>query len=185
MEHLPIIAVDMLIRRKGLHMSKLQAATPEDLQRLKLEASAYFGPKMLKQALLRLCQACGADSLDRFEKTMVDQIEAMHDDDNRANFETLKEFAIEQLYACVREVSSSPDMKQPLEETEARRTPGRSQKPETLEDQLQAGLEDSFPASDPPAVVSTAIPGGSKKLVGTDEVLKKKREEEAKNKSRS
>ncbi|TIP84503.1 MAG: hypothetical protein E5X63_17935, partial [Mesorhizobium sp.] len=80
-------------------MSKLQAATPEDLQRLKLEASAYFGPKMLKEALLRLCQACGADSLDRFEKTMVDQIEAMHDDDNRANFETLKEFAIEQLYA--------------------------------------------------------------------------------------
>ncbi|RVB80358.1 MULTISPECIES: hypothetical protein [unclassified Mesorhizobium] len=165
-------------------MSKLQAATPEDLQRLKLEASAYFGPKMLKESLLRLCQVCGSDSLERFEKNMVDQIEAMQDDD-RANFETLKEFAIEQLYACVREVKSSPDMKQPLEEAETRRTSGRSQKPETLEDQLQAGLEDSFPASDPPAVVSTAIPGGSKKLVGTDEVLKKQREEAAKNNSRS
>ncbi|TIM33346.1 MAG: hypothetical protein E5Y69_23350, partial [Mesorhizobium sp.] len=94
-------------------MSKLQAATPEDLQRLKLEASAYFGPKMLKESLLRLCQVCGSDSLERFEKNMVDQIEAMQDDD-RANFETLKEFAIEQLYACVREVKSSPDMKQPL-----------------------------------------------------------------------
>ncbi|PAQ10948.1 MULTISPECIES: hypothetical protein [Mesorhizobium] len=165
-------------------MSKLQAATSEDLQRLKLEASAYFGPKMLNEALLRLCQACGADSLDRFEKTMIDQIEAMHDDD-RANFETLKEFAIEQLYACVREVKSSPKMKQPLEETESRRTPGRSEEPKTLEDQLQAGLEDSFPASDPPAVVSTAISGGSKKLVGTDEVLKKQREQAAKDNGRS
>jgi hypothetical protein len=165
-------------------MSKLQAATREDLQRLKLEASAYFGPRLLKQALLRLCQACGSDSLARFEKAMVDQIEAMQDDD-RADFETLKEFAIEQLYACVREVKSSPDMKQPLEEAESRRTAGRSQRPETLEDQLQAGLEDSFPASDPPAVVSTAIPGGSKKLVGTDEVLKKQREAAAKNNRRS
>ncbi|WP_292602273.1 hypothetical protein [Mesorhizobium sp.] len=183
MEHLPTIAVDMLVRRKGCNMSKLQAATPEHLQRLKLEASAYFGPKVLHEALLRLCQACGSDSLDRFERSMVDQIEATHDE--RADFEAMKEFAIEQLYACIREVRSSPDMKQPLEETEARRTPGRSQKPETLEDQLQAGLEDSFPASDPPAVVSTAIPGGSKKLVGTDEVLKKQREEAAKNNDRS
>lgn len=161
-------------------MSKLQAATPEQLQRLKLEASAYFGPKMLNEALLRLCQACGSDSLGQFEKAMVDRIEAMHDD-GRANFETLKEFAIEQLYACVREVKSSPTVKQPPKETKARRTPGRPEEPEILEDQLQAGLEDSFPASDPPAVVSTTISGGSKKLVGTDEVLKRQREEAAKN----
>lgn len=114
---------------------------------------------------------------------MVDEIEAMHEE--RADFETMKEFAIEQLYACVREVRSSPGMKQPLEEAETRRTPGRSEEPKTLEDQLQAGLEDSFPASDPPAVVSTAISGGAKKLVGTDEVLKKQREEAAKNNDRS
>ncbi|MER8435261.1 hypothetical protein NKH36_05585 [Mesorhizobium sp. M1312] len=183
MEHLPTIAVDMLVRRKGLHMSKLQAVTPEHLQRLKLEAAGYFGPKLLHEALLRLCQACGSDSLDRFEKAMVDQIEAMHDE--RADFETMKEFAIEQLYACVREVSCSPKMKQPLEEAQTRRTPGRSEEPKTLEDQLQAGLEDSFPASDPPAVVSTAITGGAKKLVGTDEVLKKQRQEAAKNNDRS
>ncbi|RWM88906.1 MAG: hypothetical protein EOR84_26050 [Mesorhizobium sp.] len=164
-------------------MSKLQAATPEHLQRLKLEASAYFGPKVLHEALLRLCQAGGGDSLDRFEKTMVDQIEAMHDE--RADFETMKEFAIEQLYACVREVRCSPEMKQPLEEAETRRTPGRSEEPNTLEDQLQEGLEDSFPASDPPAVVSTTISGGAKKLVGTDEVLKKQREEAAKSNDRS
>ncbi|TIO11089.1 hypothetical protein [Mesorhizobium sp.] len=165
-------------------MSKLQAATPEQLQRLKLEASAYFGPKMLNEALLRLCQACGSDSLDQFEKTTVDQIEAMHDD-GRADFDALKEFAIEQLYACVREVKSSPKLKQPLKETKTRRTAGRSEEPEILEDQLQAGLEDSFPASDPPAVVSTTISGGSKKLVGTDEVLKKQREQAAENNSRS
>src|SRR3989337_4197828 len=132
MEHLPTIAVAMLVRRKGRHMSKLQAVTPEHLQRLKLEASAYIGPKVLHEALLRLCQAGGSRSLDRFEKTMIDQIEAMQDE--RADFETMKEFAIEQLYACVREVRCSPQMKQPLEEAETRRTPGRSEEPKTLED---------------------------------------------------
>jgi hypothetical protein len=40
-----------------------------------------------------------------------------------------------------------------------------------LEQQLQKGLEDTFPASDPPAVVSTTIPGRCKKLVGVDEML--------------
>ena len=104
--------------------------------------------------------------------------------DERADFETLKEFAVEQLYGCVRDVNSSPRMKQPLEENQTRRTSGRSEEPDTLEDQLQAGLEDSFPASDPPAVVSTVIPGGSKKLVGTDEVLKKQRENSARDSSR-
>lgn len=67
-------------------------------------------------------------------------------------------------------------MKQELENVESRRTAGRSEEPQTLEDQLQAGLEDSFPASDPPAVVATTIPGGAKRLVGTDDALKKQRE---------
>lgn len=43
-----------------------------------------------------------------------------------------------------------------------RRTPGRSEDPAILEEQLSEGLEDTFPASDPPAVVSTAIAGGCK-----------------------
>jgi len=43
-----------------------------------------------------------------------------------------------------------------------RRTPGRSDDPATLEEQLAEGLEDTFPASDPPTVVSTAIAGGCK-----------------------
>jgi hypothetical protein len=56
-----------------------------------------------------------------------------------------------------------------------RRTPGRSEVPDVLEEQLQEGLESSFPASDPPAVVSTAISGRGKKLVGTDETLARMR----------
>ena len=56
------------------------------------------------------------------------------------------------------------------------RTEGRSENADTLEEQLQSGLEDSFPASDPPAVVSTSISGGSKDIVGTDEVLRRKKE---------
>ncbi|MEI9408919.1 hypothetical protein [Mesorhizobium salmacidum] len=159
-------------------MSNFQAATPDRLRQLRLEASAHFTPMMLHEALLRLSHACGGESLERFEKAMVAQIEATKDD--RADFDTIKEFAIEQLYAVIREANDSPKKKQSLEKTETRRTPGRSEEPQTLEDQLQAGLEDSFPASDPPAVVSTAIPGGAKKLVGTDEVLKKQREEAAK-----
>ncbi|RWE42706.1 MAG: hypothetical protein EOS78_04790 [Mesorhizobium sp.] len=154
-------------------MSKLQAVDPEHLQQLRTEAAAHFAPIMLHEALLRLCHACGSENLDRFEKSMVGRIEATLDE--RPDFETMKEFAVEQLYTWVREVKASPNMKQELEKVETRRTHGRSEEPKTLEDQLQAGLEDSFPASDPPAVVSTTISGGSKKLVGTDEVLEKQR----------
>lgn len=63
-----------------------------------------------------------------------------------------------------------------IEDIASRRTAGRSEEPDTLEEQLQSGLEDSFPASDPPTVISTAIPGG-KKLVGTEEVLRRMRKE--------
>ena len=56
--------------------------------------------------------------------------------------------------------------------THRRRTPGRAEDRETLEEQLREGLEDSFPASDPVSVVSTLIPGRGKKLVGTDEVIR-------------
>jgi hypothetical protein len=59
-----------------------------------------------------------------------------------------------------------------------RRTPGRAEDRETLEEQLSEGLEDSFPASDPVSVVSTLIAGRSKSLVGTDEVIRSMREAE-------
>jgi hypothetical protein len=44
-----------------------------------------------------------------------------------------------------------------------RRTPGRSEDPVVLEEQLQEGLEDSFPASDPVSVISTLISGTGKR----------------------
>lgn len=59
-----------------------------------------------------------------------------------------------------------------------RRTPGRAEDCETLEEQLCAGLEDTFPASDPVSVVSTLIAGRCKKLVGTEEVLRQMRDAE-------
>ena len=40
-----------------------------------------------------------------------------------------------------------------------RRTQGRSEDPSILEEQLQEGLEDTFPASDPVSVTSTLISG--------------------------
>jgi hypothetical protein len=57
-----------------------------------------------------------------------------------------------------------------------RRTEGRTEDPRVLEEQLRKGLEDTFPASDPVSVTSTAIAGRTKELVGTDEVLRRKRE---------
>jgi hypothetical protein len=47
-----------------------------------------------------------------------------------------------------------------------RRTPGRAVDGPTLEEQLQEGLEDSFPASDPISVTTTAIPGRPKPKQG-------------------
>ena len=43
-----------------------------------------------------------------------------------------------------------------------RRTPGRAEDRETLDEQLLEGLEDTFPASDPVSVTSTSISGGPK-----------------------
>lgn len=43
-----------------------------------------------------------------------------------------------------------------------RRTEGRTEDPDTLEEQLQEGLEDTFPGSDPVSVTITGIPGRPK-----------------------
>jgi hypothetical protein len=45
-----------------------------------------------------------------------------------------------------------------------RRTAGRAEDVETLEEQLEAGLEDTFPCSDPVSVTSTVIAGRCKSL---------------------
>ena len=56
-------------------------------------------------------------------------------------------------------------------EIRKRRTEGRAEDWPTLEEQLQEGLEDSFPASDPVSVVSTTIASKATPVVGTDEHL--------------
>lgn len=158
-------------------MSNLSKAQPEQIQRMKLDACITFGPIILREALHRLCQVHGAGCLDSFERAMVDRIEA-HDGDIQ-NLGDVKEFAIEQLYAAIKDARGYPDNKQPLEKVEARRAQGRSEDPATLEEQLQAGLEDTFPASDPPAVISTAISRKSPKDCDPAEQLRRKREAQA------
>ena len=59
-----------------------------------------------------------------------------------------------------------------------RKTEGRAEDPETLEEQLDEGLEDTFPASDPVSVTSTTI-ATKTTIVGTDEVLRRQAEERA------
>jgi hypothetical protein len=142
-------------------MLRLNTATPEQLQPVRHETAAYFGPMLLCEALKRLAGASGSASIDLFEKAMIERIEGM--DEDLPNFEVMKELAIEQLYGVLRDVRNPPVEATPASSQKRRRCQGRSDDPRELEDQLQAGLEDSFPASDPPAVVSTAIPGGVKK----------------------
>lgn len=57
-----------------------------------------------------------------------------------------------------------------------RRTPGRAEDPETLEEQLCEGLMDTFPASDPVSAVSTLISGRCKALAGTEDHLRQARD---------
>jgi urease accessory protein UreF len=59
-----------------------------------------------------------------------------------------------------------------------RKTEGRAEDRETLEEQLDEGLQDTFPASDPVSVVSTTI-ATKTTIVGTDEVLRRQAEERA------
>lgn len=157
-------------------MSKLNTASPEQIERLRADASAMFAPVLLREALQRLCRTQGSACLDEFEKSMANRIEDA--DTDVPHLEDMKELAIEQLFAATKDARAHPHNKQPLEKPSSRRTSGRSEEDETLEEQLQSGLEDTFPASDPPAVVSTAIPGGAKdkELTGVEEHLRRQRE---------
>lgn len=57
-----------------------------------------------------------------------------------------------------------------------RRTPGRSEDPAVLEEQLQEGLEDTFPGSDPISVTSTLISGTGKRPHEDEQTKKEKQE---------
>jgi hypothetical protein len=159
-------------------MSDLGRMQPEKLERMKLDACMTFGPMIVREALHRLAQTYGAACLDKFERAMIDRIEAHQAD--IPNLEDVKEFAVEQLYAEIKDAREFPDNKQPLEPISTRRTQGRSEQSETLEEQLQTGLEDTFPASDPPAVVSTAISRGGPKHANENEHLRHKRASQTK-----
>ncbi len=143
-------------------MGNLATKTPDEVETLQKRAGAYFAPIILRAALQQVSKRHGGDGLDAFERSMVALIEA-HEEETEDDFPLMKEFAIEQLYSVIREAKEAPDIKHQLEDIAARRTRGRSEVPETLEEQLQSGLEDSFPASDPPAVVSSTISGGKEK----------------------
>lgn len=143
-------------------MLNLATKNPEELEQLQKQAAARFAPEFLRAALQRLSKLHGEEELDKFERTMIALLEGQSEE-GEADFALLKEFAIEQLYQVIREAKEFPDTKQRLEDIAKRRTLGRSEDSRTLEEQLQSGLEDSFPASDPPAVVSSTIPGGKEK----------------------
>ncbi|MDX8492229.1 hypothetical protein RFN29_11615 [Mesorhizobium sp. VK22B] len=145
---------------------------PERVDEARMHAYSIFAP-LIHSLIQRLAGCQGMRELDKLETSLVRLVEetviAAPDG------EAMKEFAVELIVSTLRNVREHPDAKHDLEEIDDRRTAGRSEIPETLEEQLQSGLEDSFPASDPPAVVSTAITGGSKNIVGTDEVLRRKK----------
>ncbi|MDX8526347.1 hypothetical protein RFM68_17755 [Mesorhizobium sp. MSK_1335] len=152
----------------------LHTLHPDRVDETRMQAYSTFGPLLIHSVIQKLARCQGMRELDKVEQSLLRLVEET--DVAAPQAEAMKEFAIELVVSTLRNVREHPDAKQDLEEIDGRRTEGRSENPETLEEQLQSGLEDSFPASDPPAVVSTSITGGSKNIVGTDEVLHRKKE---------
>ena len=152
----------------------LHTLHPERVDEARTHAYSTFAPLLVNALAERLARCQGLKELDKLEQSLVRMIEET--DVAAPHGDAMKEFAVELVVSTLRNVREHPDAKHDLEEIDGRRTEGRSENPDTLEEQLQSGLEDSFPASDPPAVVSTAITGGAKDIVGTDEVLRRKRE---------
>ncbi len=152
----------------------LQKLHPEHVDDTRRLAYSTFAPVLISSLTKRLARCQGTKELGDLEKSLIRLIEGS--DVGEPQAEAMKEFAIELVVSTISEARAHPDTKSDLEAVGDRRTQGRSENPETLEEQLQSGLEDSFPASDPPSVVSTSISGGSKEIVGTDEVLRLKKE---------
>ncbi|MBZ9763219.1 hypothetical protein LB553_20365 [Mesorhizobium sp. CA8] len=152
----------------------LQTLHPEQVDETRMQAYSTFGPLLIQALAQKLGHCQGMRELDKLEQSLVRLVEET--DVAAPQADAMKEFAVELVVSTLRNVREHPDAKHDLEQIDERRTEGRSEDPNTLEEQLQSGLEDSFPASDPPAVVSTAITGGAKDIVGTDEVLRRKKE---------
>jgi hypothetical protein len=161
----------------------LHTLHPERVDETRMNAYSTFAPMLLDLLARRLARCQGTKELDEVEKTLVRLVE--DSDVSASDAEAMKEFAIELVVSTMSNVRNHPDTKSDLEEIEGRRTEGRSENADTLEEQLQSGLEDSFPASDPPAVISTSISGGSKDIVGTDEVLRRKKQAARRNQAKA
>jgi hypothetical protein len=151
----------------------LHTLHPERVDEARIHAYSTFAPLLMNALAEKLTRSQGIKELDKLEQFLIDLIEQT--DVAAPHAEAMKEFAIELVVSTLRNVRAHPDAKHDLEEIDGRRAEGRSENPDTLEEQLQSGLEDSFPASDPPAVVSTAISGSARDIVGTDEVLRRKK----------
>jgi len=151
----------------------LHTLHPDRVDETRMASYSTFAPALLQSLTQRLAKCQGAKELGDVEKSLIRLIE--DSEVGAAHAEAMKEFAIELVVSTMANVRSHPDSKSDLEKIDGRRTEGRSENPDTLEEQLQSGLEDSFPASDPPAVLSTAISGGAKDIVGTDEVLRRQK----------
>ena len=152
----------------------LHTLHPEHVDETRMHAYSTFGPLLIHALVQKLAHRQGMRELDKVEQSLVRLVEET--DVAAPHAEAMKEFAVELVVSTLRNVREHPDAKHDLEEIDERRTEGRSEDQNTLEEQLQSGLEGSFPASDPPAVVSTAISGSTKDIVGTDEVLQRKKE---------
>lgn len=143
--------------------------------RTRMEAYSIFGPALINSLTRLLARHEEKKAMEQLERSLVRLVEETKV--IAPDADAMKEFAIELIVSAVHEAGEHPDAKQDLEKIDDRRTEGRSEDPNTLEEQLQSGLEDSFPASDPPSVVSTAISGRTKDIVGTDEVLLRRQKE--------
>lgn len=157
----------------------LQTLHPERLYETRMHAYSMFAPALINALSCRLARCRGEKELAEAESSLIRLIE--DSDVTEPHADAMREFAIELVVSTMKSVRDHPDMKSDLEQIDERRAADRSENPRTLEEQLVAGLEDSFPASDPPAVISTAISGGSKDIVGTDEVLRRKHEPRGEN----
>jgi hypothetical protein len=151
----------------------LHTLHPERVDETRMQAYSAFAPILINSLAQKLARQHGMKELDKLETSLVRLVEET--DVAAPHADAMKEFAIELVVSTLRNVREHPDAKHDLEQIDGRRTEGRSENPDTLEEQLQSGLEDSFPASDPPAVVSTSISGSAKDIVGTDEVLRRKK----------
>jgi hypothetical protein len=132
-----------------------------DLTNEEIEGRLIAQREVLRVLLQRMLGYSGASQL-------VSELEELLDVQNHQEDPGAlpsKAFAVEG--AKLRELELILEGAIPRAAGRPRRTPGRAEDPETLEEQLEEGLEDTFPASDPVSVTYTAITGSPKPTPGS------------------